>query len=228
LPSPPAIVYLLHKGRTPVVLAASIALWGLQQSSLLGFSHIWSVADSSFPLFAWQLLMVLGLITGFHYRAISTWLVDRRRADLCAIGAIGLYLGLMWLYRYQGSHLLPAGPGDMAIDGGLFDKTNLAIGRVLAFLCLAVVAYMVVHFAWTPLCRRLGWFLIPLGQNSLYVYITHLFVLVALCNVAPYLLYMVPVSWGPLDTVSLASQLTSLAMAWLMVKTRFLFWLIPR
>ena len=132
----PAIVYLLHKGRTPVVLAASIALWGLQQSSLLGFSHIWSVADSSFPLFAWQLLMVLGLITGFHYRAISTWLVDRRRADLCAIGAIGLYLGLMWLYRYQGSHLLPAGPGDMAIDGGLFDKTNLAIGRVLAFLCL--------------------------------------------------------------------------------------------
>lgn len=82
--------------------------------------------------------------------------------------------------------------------------------------------------AWTRLCRRLGWFLIPLGQNSLYVYITHLFVLVLLYNVAPYLLYMVPVSWGPLDTVSLASHLTSLAMAWLMVKTRFLFWLIPR
>ncbi len=228
LATAPVIVYLLHKRRTSLVLAASATLWALQQLSPAVSAHLWQVADSSFPVFSWQLLMVLGLVVGFHYRAISSWLLDQRRTGPIVAGAFALFLALMSLYRYQAARIITLGPGRPVAIESLFDKTNLAPGRVLAFLSLAVVAYSVVHFAWGFLNKRLGWFFIPLGQNSLYVYITHLFILVALYNVAPPLIFVVPVSWDPLEVVNLGSQLAGLALLWLMVKSRFLFWLIPR
>lgn len=92
---------------------------------------------------------------------------------------------------------------------------------------LAVLLYTLVHALWSPLHHALGWFMIPMGQNSLYVYIAQLLVMVVLFNTTPAVLM-----WGrgyiDLDLLNLGSQLFGLGSLWLMVRSRFLFALIPR
>ena len=48
--------------------------------------------------------------------------------------------------------------------------------RVLNDIALMVTVYLVLTYCWTPLNRLLGWFLIPLGQHSLYTFILHVYV----------------------------------------------------
>lgn len=224
----PLIVYCLHRGWSALVLGASMSIWVLQQASPTVTAEVWPVADSAFPALSWQLLMVLGLVFGFHYHAVTTWVLDRKRAGLFVAGSIALFFAVMWVFRYQSAHLPLTDSGEVASGPAWFDKENLAAGRVVGFLSLAVIAFSVIHFAWAPLSGRLGWFFVPLGQNSLYVYIMHLFVLVGLYNVAPPLLYDVPVTWDPPEVIALGSQVAGLVLVWLMVKSRFLFWLVPR
>lgn len=55
-------------------------------------------------------------------------------------------------------------------------KNGLGPVRVLNDIALMVTVYLVLTYCWTPLNRLLGWFLIPLGQHSLYTFILHVYV----------------------------------------------------
>ncbi|NJR32679.1 MAG: succinyl transferase OpgC [Chamaesiphon sp. CSU_1_12] len=73
---------------------------------------------------------------------------------------------------------------------------------------------------WKPLEKSLGKLLIPLGQNSLYVYIIHV----------PLTLiwYMIPgLTAGNIFFVSLI-QAIAIGLCWVLVKKEVLFNIIPR
>jgi len=55
-------------------------------------------------------------------------------------------------------------------------KNGLGPVRVLNDIALMVTVYLVLTYCWAPLNRLLGWFLIPLGQHSLYTFILHVYV----------------------------------------------------
>nr|HQV24061.1 OpgC domain-containing protein [Agitococcus sp.] len=42
--------------------------------------------------------------------------------------------------------------------------------------CLLVSLYWLLTICWTPFYKALGWYLIPVGQASLYVFIIHVYV----------------------------------------------------
>ena len=220
----PAIIYQLYKGRTLPVLLASLAIWTASQHFPEVAALPWTVLDSSFPVSAWQLLMVLGSVVGFHRAQVSRSLLSSGPTSKLAIFVAGsmVYL-LAWSHQRFASSPIPW-LADTTY-GFLFLKESL--GRVLAFLSLAVLLYTLVHALWSPLHHALGWFMIPMGQNSLYVYIAQLLVMVVLFNTTPAVLM-----WGrgyiDLDLLSLGSQLFGLGSLWLMVRSRFLFALIPR
>ncbi len=224
----PLILFLLFKGRTPQTLLASFALWAAFQRFPEVASFPWRVLGSSFPVAAWQLLLVLGLVVGFHRARVSRFLLAGSTASRLLVFAAGslVYL-LAWSYARLGSLHLPSPWFADATYSSLFLKESLGPGRLLAFLSVAILAYTLVNALWAPLSHTLGWFLLPLGQNSLYVYIMQLFVMAFLFNTTPPVLTWTA-GWVDIDLLNLGAQLLALASLWAMVRGHFLFALVPR
>lgn len=130
----------------------------------------------------WQLLFFTGLTIGYH----RAWLgeqVARLRpywflyAGLITIAAIALTV----LYR---QHMTPL---------WLFDRENVEAARVALtprrLLLVAIYLqsfYLIVTWFWVPLRAILGWFILSLGRNSLWIYVLHLPLIILFHN-APFL-----------------------------------------
>jgi hypothetical protein len=101
----------------------------------------------------------------------------------------------------------------------LYQRTNLQAGRLADLLLVLVTAYALLTACWKPLNRAFGWFYVPLGTASLYVFIVHVFFVLSVGNI-PGLDRM---SWWQGTLVHTGV----LALIWLMVTRRFLVKLIP-
>jgi fucose 4-O-acetylase-like acetyltransferase len=66
----------------------------------------------------------------------------------------------------------------------------------------------------------LGWFFIPLGQATLYVFIIHIFFALLVSNI--------PVLSTGNVLLNSAVYVVILGLLWVMVKTKFLFKVVPR
>lgn len=81
-------------------------------------------------------------------------------------------------------------------------------------------SYAVLTVAWKPINAVMGWLWIPLGQASLYVFIVHVFFVLAVANIPG------------LDRQSFWQgtliHTAVIAVIYLMVRKRFLFSVIPR
>lgn len=220
----PVIIYLLYRGRTAPLLLVSVAIWAIYQRYPDEMTLPWAVANSAFPVAAWQLLFVLGMAVGYHKDRVVRLLSSGRGSTILSmLGSGSVFYLLVRGDRAFGQLPLPGSWFSDATFASLFAKPDLGPGRVIAFLALAVLVYSVVNSLWTPINRLVGWFILPLGQNSLYVYIMHLFVLVAVYNLAPMAYY-----WTTADTLNTAAQGVTLVAAWIMVRTKFLFSFVPR
>ncbi|MFY9636716.1 MAG: OpgC domain-containing protein, partial [Cellulosimicrobium cellulans] len=67
--------------------------------------------------------------------------------------------------------------------------------------------------------RALGWFLIPLGQATLYVFIMHVVLIAVIANIPA-------LRQGDI-LVNTAAYAVILGLLWVMVKKRVLFGIIP-
>jgi len=77
-----------------------------------------------------------------------------------------------------------------------------------------------LSYLWKPINKLFGWFFIPIGQASLYVFILHVFACIAIANF----------TWFGGDNIwvnTLGHTLVFLFM-WLMVRYKVLFNVIPR
>lgn len=205
----PVIFYLLNKGYTWQVLAGSCATWAVAQQFPNQAPFPWAVTGSSFPVASWQLLLVTGIVAGHHLRSVYRKL----NSKIVVLSAACGILLLNWSVSTYGDLSLPALFGD-ATYASLFEKGGLGPGRVLAFLCMAVLGFTVVNRLWVALYRALGWFLLPMGQKSLNVYVVHLFVVVAIYN-----LVKLAIWWVPVGTIDLGAQLVGLAVCWALVRS---------
>ena len=105
------------------------------------------------------------------------------------------------------------------INNEYFMKNKLGIGRLVNVVVLFVAVYALLTTLWQPVNKALGWFFIPLGQASLYVFFTHIFLLLLIANTG---LPNYNNFWA-----NTAMHLALLATVWVMVKTQFLFRWIP-
>jgi hypothetical protein len=220
----PLLFYLLDEGRVAEMVAGSWLLWVGYQLFPIEFAFPWSIRNGNyFPLAAWQVLFVGGLALGWHRQVVSELVKDRltvlRRAPvLLSLASPTLAMGSIgWIDRRQLAGLA----WDPAVS--LFAKSNLGPGRLVLFLVLFTAAYLLLTVAWKPCQRLFGRLLLPLGQNALYGYAMQLFLLLPLYN-----LFAV----GSEDPASVlyntAGQLVAVGALWAMVRTRFLFRIVPR
>ena len=226
--SAPLAFYLFERGRWYLVLAVSLLLWAGSQRFPDQFSLSFEIA---LPLMQWQLLFVVGLLVGYHRAQIGTWLSGRRRTAylVCLFTAWSLLLVVVLLparvpwswFGHDVSWLLyalnPRWPGAEAFPS--YDDNGPL--HMLAIFVFAFSLFHLVDWAWPVVSAALGWLLIPLGQAALYVYAAHLVVVTMVIANLP---FYSGLQGAILDVVLLAAML----LLWLMVRTRFLFRVVPR
>ena len=204
------------------MLAATLGIYAVGAATR--FRLLPSQFEDSFPLLVWQVLFVIGLVAGFHRRRIVAWLSAHHLGGGGLHGAGVVFAFLSWgnPYLANGFDLRLAIIPDTAYRAmydSFFARTYLAPGRLLNVLVLVVAAYAFLTAYWKPVERALGWFLIPLGQATLYVFIMHVVLIAVIANIPA-------LRQGDI-LVNTAAYAVILGLLWLMVRKRFLFGIIP-
>jgi len=221
----PFILWLLSKKRVGVVLAISWIIYFGNN----GF-HVRPIGaqfEYAFPILTWQILFVHGLVIGYYRNEI--WNFFHTKKGAIAFWSIFiLFLGFLFftynnpipqLADFMKLHFID--PDTFrTIHKTYFDKNTLGFGRLMNDFTVLVVSYAMLSYLWKPINKLFGWFFIPIGQASLYVFILHVFACIAIANI----------TWFGGDDiwVNTLGHTLVFAFMWLMVKYKILFNVIPR
>ena len=176
-----------------------------------------------FPLFAWQVLFTHGLVIGWYRRRIVTALTTRLGKVLVGVGVVGYagFLALIWAGHAYGfaPGPIPTGLYDTLYATG-YQRVDMQWGRLVDVALVVVCVYAILTVFWKPISAALGWFYVPLGQASLYVFIWQVFFVLAVASIPG------------LDRsdviVGTVVHVVSVLLLWVMVKKKFLFSVVPR
>lgn len=215
----PAIVWLLQRRLWWLVIFLSWALYLLD--AVYGIRVISSQFQDVFPLLTWQIAFTHGIVIGYYRQQIIGTLFKASGMAIAGVsaGVYALGLGLLWANDHfaLGLSWVPAGLYQSLYDN-LYTRIFLQPGRLIDLLLFLTVSFIVLTAFWKPLSTAVGWLYIPLGQSSLYVFIVHVFFVLAVANVPG------------LDRASFWQGLlihsAVMAVIWLMVRRKFLFKLI--
>jgi len=157
------VLFLLNKGKTWLVLFLSVSLWLLREYNFY---------------FAWQILFVIGIVVGYFFHRLEKNFIALSLKLRLAVCFIFLFITIGTLI----TSALIVYFSEVAVTTPLlniinenaniwFDKMTLAPGRLfLAVMWFTTLFAFVRHYE-DVFMRRLGWFLVPIGRNSLFVYI---------------------------------------------------------
>ena len=218
----PLILAALNRGKAVWVLLATIAVYAVGNATK--FRILPSQFEDSFPLLVWQVLFVVGMVAGYHRRGIVAWLTRHTWVVVACTAAAFALAFLSWGNPYLSNNydlrlVLIPDASYRAMYDAFFGRTYLAPGRLLNVLVLVVAAYAFLSAYWKPVQKALGWFLIPLGRATLYVFIMHVVLIAVVANI--------PALQQQSIVLNTAAYAVVLGLLWVMVRTRFLFRIIP-
>lgn len=212
----PAILWALSRGAWPLVLLAS---WGLYWVGAEFHPDVLPAqSERVFPFLIWQVLFVNGAVIGWHRQDIASALGRRRRPVAAAIAALALAAAgaLIAMQVAMGD------AGFKEWELAHFDKGTLDLSRIAVTAVLIAGLYLLFRRLEEGLVRRVGPLLLPLGQNSFYVFIMHVFVCLAIASIPVLAAGGFGLAWNSLIEAGCVLAL------WFMVTRRFLFRWVPR
>ena len=221
----PLALFLLCEHRTWVLLGTSWLIWAGFQLFPHQTDLPWTIAGNNlFYLSSWQALFFTAMAIGYHRQRVEKAVPHSWRTPLLVASGMG-FAALVALYCSQTAVLeavlerLPNGLNWSVADleDWLFAKGDVRPGRVLASAVVFGFLFQLTTVFWVPIRRGLGWLLLPLGQNALYSYSTH--VVVALClGIISSLLQVSSGAW-----MNMTIQLSSIGLIWLAIRQRVLY-----
>ncbi len=165
------LLWLIARGYTGYVLAASITAWAVAQIWPDRIPRAWEITDGGFPFSAWQLMFVVGLTLGYHRQRIRAYL---QPAQLVSAGLA--FVAALVIVQWVAITFIVPDASAIDLDQMLFDKNDARIGRILALCAAASFAYAGATWLWAPLRRAVGWLLLPMGRRALFAYAAQLFI----------------------------------------------------
>jgi hypothetical protein len=205
----PLALLLLARGKTALLVLGSVLLWVIYQQYPWELTGITS--NVAFPAAAWQILFFAGLVIGYHRARIEAVLA---RVPLFVLAPLLVLPAAAMLAQHISGNTLLLTEG--WIGQGyheLFYKWDVRLGRMFAAAVYLPMAYLLMTVFWRPLLAGLGWFLLPLGQNSLLAYSLQLPIVL----VAGTVLGRVGLE-GDNYAVNAAVQIVGVALVWMAVK----------
>lgn len=223
----PLLIVALDKGRGRALLGLS---WVIYFSNLVSPKMPTGAQfEYAFPLLTWQILFVHGLVAGYYFNEIQIWF--RSRVGLIAFAAcVAITLFFFVLVQSSTNAALPEWarfdlwPHFYSRLRAYGDKNTLGPLRLLNYAAFLVVIYAILTRWWPFFQRTMGWFLVPIGQATLYVFLVHIFVVQACAWILP---FGFDHATHPLWLTTLLHT-GELALLWLLVRYKVLFRWIPR
>ena len=217
----PLVLAALARGWWLGVLATSLALYLAGRAT--GIDLLPSQSERPFGLLVWQILFVPGLVLGWHRARVGA-VFHRYRGTLtgivAAVALVAIYLRLYAKFGLDPLDLLAYDA--VAFDAAHFHKGTLDPLRLLTMTSVVGALYLALRRV-EPLAERvLGPALLPLGRNSFYVFIMHVFLCLAVASVP------VLAGAGIGAAGNAVVQVGFLAGLWLMASRGFLFRWVPR
>lgn len=179
----PLVFWLLRKGRWYVGLAISFIVWLFFPDPL----STSGVDQERLQLLSWQLLFFIGVTIGFYWPSITNWwrgLSVKLRRYLKA----SLFVVALTTFLYNVAIMLSTMGYDLSAIGAsrqlqhdlyvaFFDKERLPLTRIALFMTWFWAAFSLVRRFEPKILKYMGWLLVPIGTNSLYVYSLHAFMI---------------------------------------------------
>jgi OpgC protein len=229
----PLVFWMLEKKQAKLLLGISWVLYWINfgmPESQPGTAEIrWTGAqfEYAFPLIAWQLVYVHGIVVGYYKKELVAFFKGSYGKMLIyAAFFISFCFFLFTLNNpvkeFADWTKLSFIPSEtfQHLYFSYFQKYKFGPGRLLNLATLLISIYVLLTLYWKPINRALGWFFIPLGQASLYVFFIHIFLLLLVSNT--------PFPGYHNFWVNTAIHFVILSLIWMMVKAQFLFRWIPR
>lgn len=169
----PFIIWLVAKRFAVIVAIASVGVWFLwRDTPILQFFT------------AWQMLFVFGIIIGHHLPSIERMAKKIPRIPTIVLwttlvfGMIASYVAaVIWM---NVTTVTWSPPGIPVAYLPYFDKSSLAIGRLLFGIAWFVGLYLLFRKFERQIDRATGGLLLVFGQNSLFVYSLQAFLIFSL------------------------------------------------
>lgn len=222
----PIFLWLLHAQRVFYLVILSLFLYCYFQ---LTQQHIVSAKfDSAFPLLAWQLIYVLGMSCGWYKDELLSlaktqtgkWVI----AAMVVIAMVMFFIAQnhtnLFMPSYLMLHVIPAEQFDWLYKN-FAAKNELGPLRILNNACLIVSLYLLLTYCWLPINKLFGWFFIVLGQNSLYAFILHVYIVLLASQWVKFNL------WEQHWVLNTLVHVLCLLALWLMAKFKVLKNIIP-
>jgi hypothetical protein len=229
----PLVFWLLEKKQVKLLLGMSWVLYGINfgvpESQVATAEIRWTGAqfEYAFPLIAWQLVYIHGIVAGYYKKELLLFFNSVSGKNLIYASFFISVCFFIFTLNHpikefaewsKLSFVLPQTFENLYAN--YFQKYKIGPGRLLNVVVLFISIYALLTIYWKPCNKALGWFLIPLGQASLYVFFIHIFLLLLISN-TPFPGYHD--FW-----INTGIHFVILTLIWVMVKTQFLFRWVPR
>lgn len=229
----PLFFWMISKKRLKLLVGISWCLYlinfGMPEKAATTAEIRWTGAqfEYAFPLIAWQLVYLHGLLIGYYEKKLLAFFNTVRGKQFIYFSFFLSACFLVFTLNHPMAEFanwsklsfIPPETFDYLYTH-YFQKYKLGPGRLINMVVLLLSIYVLLTRFWLPINRVFGWFLIPLGQASLYVFVVHVFVLLLISNT--------PLPGLHNFWVNSLIHIGVLSTIWIMVKTEFLFRWIPR
>jgi hypothetical protein len=227
----PLVFWLINSRQVPLLLSLSWIAYLVNLATPEGTAGTAELRPSgaqfeyAFPLLAWQLIFIHGIVVGYFKQQIVAYLSGPGPWVRLAGGASVLFM------LFSLNHPIPQMPEWAVLSvippdtfGRLFEtyflKYKLGPGRLLNEAVLLIAVYALLTRCWQPIKAALGWLFIPLGQASLYVFFVHIYLILIVSNT--------PLPGYNNFWIDTLITSTALLTIWWMIRREFLFRWIPR
>lgn len=178
----PLVLAAFHNRKASYVLIISWLLYFYYQMYPVNLTK--GNFENAFAILAWQAIFYTSLAIGWYKTEITSYMHGTTKKLILGF-CISVSLILFFVAQNHTNMFLPSWAHINLIPAQTFNwlygnyalKTNLGPLRVLNDFCLLVTLYWLLTICWTPFYKALGWYLVPVGQASLYVFIVHLYVI---------------------------------------------------
>jgi hypothetical protein len=229
----PLAFLMIEKKQTKLLLGLSWVLYWINfgtpdsQPATAEIRLTGAQFEYAFPLIAWQLIYVHGLVAGYYKKELFAFFSSMQGKLLIYFSIVMSLIFIIFTMNHpidefpdwsKFSFISPETFNNLYFN--YFQKYKLGPGRLFNAVVLFITIYALLTRFWYPFERAFGWFLIPLGQASLYVFFIHVFILLLVSNT--------PLPGYHNFWINTGIHASVYALIWIMVTKRFLFRWIPQ
>jgi hypothetical protein len=180
----PSLIVLHFVGWRPLLAVSwTLYLWYRLAPHALTAAEF----ESSFPVLAWQLLFVHGVVIGYHRERIGNFVARCPKVVPRVVGATTAGFAVFalcnpWMNGPAWLHLTVVSPERFTdLYFRYFKLAELGVGRLLNLAVALPVGYALLSRFWAVM-RPLGSVFVTLGQQSLGAFVLHVYGILLIAN----------------------------------------------